>query len=88
MAAGTQPRPSRAALVGGCVFGEGMTGMRATRYRSQPDTAIAELAARQLAKAFHSAPNVAFTPGLCHSARRPLSAPPLRLKLAFSGSSI
>lgn len=84
----------------GCVFGEGMAGMRATRYRSQPDTANGALAARQPAKLFRSPPNAAFTPllqdtsGLWRSQQRPAtahvdpSAPPLRVKSAFSGLSV
>lgn len=46
----------------GCVLGEGMTGMRKTRFGRQPDTAISGLAAQRPAKAFRSPPNVAFTP--------------------------
>lgn len=77
MAAGSQPRPSGAALV----FGEGMMGMRATRFRRQPDTGITGLAAQRPAKAFRSPPNVAFTPLLpdpperWRSKQQPVTAP-------------
>lgn len=44
------------------VFREGTMGMQVTRDHSQPDTTITGPAGRQRAKAFHTPPNMAFTP--------------------------
>lgn len=48
---------------GQCYVGrEGTMGMRVTQAHSQPDTTITRPAGPEQAKAFHTPPNMAFTP--------------------------
>jgi len=51
--------------VGWCyVLREGTMGMQVTQAHSQPDTTITGPSGQQRAKAFHTPPNMAFTPSV------------------------